>query len=73
MRFGGVDAILCMSQMYHSPNKICIVGPYMIVCLYGGLRRRLQSRIGAGDSGASSFAITRFAIVVDGDALFPYI
>ena len=37
--------------------KIVFVGPYMIVCLYGVLRRRLQSRTGAGDSGASSFAL----------------
>ena len=56
MRASGVDAIQCMSQMYHSSNNICMVGPYMIVCLYGGLRRRLQSRTSAGDSGASSFA-----------------
>ena len=34
-----------------------IVIPYMIVCLYGVLRRRLQSRTGAGEDGASSFTL----------------
>ena len=33
------------------------VSPYMIVCLYGVLRRRLQSRTGAGEDGASSFTL----------------
>ena len=31
------------------------VNPYMIVCLFDVLRRRFQSKTGAGDSGASSF------------------
>ena len=32
-------------------------GPYIILCLSGGLRRRLQSRTDASGSGASSFAL----------------
>ena len=36
------------------------------------LRRRLQSRTGAGGAGASSFAIKRLAIVVDVDVLVRY-
>ena len=31
----------------------------MIVCLYGVLRRRLQSRTGAGDSGAKAIGGSR--------------
>ena len=42
---------------YSNMFFLCDVGPYMIVCLHGGLRRRLQPRTGVCNSGASSFAI----------------
>ena len=42
-----------------SSSSILSFGIHMIVCLYGVLRRRLQSRPAAGDSGANSFALQR--------------
>ena len=44
----------CVLTMLDSKTA---VGPYMIVCLFGVLRCRLQSRTGADDSDASSFAL----------------
>ena len=45
---------VCVDTMLDSTT---VVSPYMIVCLYSVFCRRLQSRTGAGEDGASSFAL----------------
>ena len=53
--------IMCLIVMLSVFDNISqdYVSPYMIVCLYGVLCRRLQSRTDAGEVGASSFTLQR--------------
>ena len=44
-------------RVYTMLDSTTAVISYVIVCLYGVLRRRLQSRADACDSGASSFTL----------------